>query len=235
MVKGMVSQNDDTLPTTAYAVLALLALRPWTGYELTQQAKRSLHFVWPKAESLLYAQPPRLVAAGLARVEVEQVGGRNRNRYSITRTGRAALRRWLATAPAAPQLDAEPALRFAFASLGTTEDARRSIHVLRQWARANFAAGHATMESHADGTRPFPERDHINVLLGQLFGNMCRCVLEWCDLADDELSRWNDVDDPGPNARTAELLAEGLAWSRTLMTQLEIGGVADDAKAETRP
>jgi len=233
MVKGMVSQNDDTLPTTAYAVLALLALRPWTGYELTQQAKRSLHFVWPKAESLLYAQPPRLVAAGLARVEVEQVGGRKRNRYTITRKGRAALRRWLATPPGPPQLDAEPALRVAFADLGTAEDARRSIDILRQWARANFVAGFATMESHADGTRPFPERDHINVLLGHLFGNLARCVLEWCDLADDELNRWNDVDDPGPDARTQELLHEGLAWSRALMIQLRAGDTAGEVTAET--
>jgi hypothetical protein len=141
----------------------------------------------------------------------------------------------LATTPGAPQLDAEPVLRIAFASLGTAEDARRSIDVLRQWARANFEAGLATMESHADGTRPFPERDHINVLLGQLFGKLARCVLDWCDLADDELSRWKDVDDPGPDARTAELLAEGLAWSRTLMTQLEVGGASKDAKIETRP
>src|SRR5918996_3376766 len=165
----MVNQNDEKLPTTAYAVLCLLALQPWTGYELTQQAKRSLRFVWPKAESLLYAQPPRLVEAGLARVEVEHVGGRKRNRYFITRAGRAALRRWLATSPDAPQFEAEPALRFAFANLGTTEDAQRSIDVLRQWARAQFIAGQLTVESHADGTRPFPERDHINVLLGGLF------------------------------------------------------------------
>jgi hypothetical protein len=112
------------------------------------------------------------------------------------------------------------------------EDARRSIDVLRQWARENFVAGLATMESHADGARPFPERDHINVLLGQLFGNVCRCVLEWCDLAEDELSRWNDVDDPGPDARTSELLAEGLTWSRALLTQLGAGSPSD--KAETR-
>ena len=230
----MVRQNDETLPTTAYAVLSLLALQPWTGYELTQQAKRSLRFVWPKAESLLYAQPPRLVEAGLARVEVEHAGGRKRNRYFITRAGRAALRKWLATPPAAPQLEAEPALRFAFASLGTTEDAHRSINVLRQWARAQFAAGQATMESHADGTRPFPERDHINVLLGHLFGNLCRCVLDWCELAEDELGRWKDVDDPGPRARTAELLADGLVWGRKLRTQLEVDGVTDDARTDRR-
>jgi DNA-binding PadR family transcriptional regulator len=217
------SRKGDPLSTSAYAVLSLLALRSWTGYELTQQAKRSLHFVWPKAESLLYAQPPRLVAAGFAQVEVEEVGGRKRNRYTITRAGRAALRRWLMTAPDAPHFEAEPVLRFAFADLGTTEDARRSIDSLRQSASAQFEHGLATMESLGDDNSDFPERDHLNVLLGHLFGNISRSILEWCDLAEAELQRWNDVDDPGPAARTSKLLADLLAEGRAFRAQLDAG------------
>ena len=52
----------DDLPTTSYAVLGLLALRSWTGYELVQQARRSLAFCWPKEDSVLYEEPRRLVA-----------------------------------------------------------------------------------------------------------------------------------------------------------------------------
>ena len=219
----MTSEDDGALSTTAYAVLALLALRPWTGYELTQQAKRSMRFVWPKAESNLYAQPPRLVARGLARVEVEHAGGRKRNRYSITPAGRAALRRWLATAPATPRFEAEPTLRFAFASLGTRDDARSAIDALRLWARDQFLQGLATMESHGDGTRPFPQRDHLNVLLGHLFGTVSRSVMEWCDLAEQELDRWNDVDDPGPHARTSELLEDLLAQARQFQAIHDVG------------
>lgn len=219
--RQVMSRTDDALPTTAYAVLSLLALRSWTGYELTQQAKRSLHFVWPKAESLLYAQPPRLVAAGLARVEVERVGGRSRNRYSISAAGRVALRRWMATDPEMPRLDAEPVLRFAFADLGTTDDAHRSIDVVRRWARDQLAEGLAAMESLAESSGPFPERDHLNVLLGHLFGNISKTFLDWCDLADAEVSRWSDVDDPGPQASTAALLADLLDRGRALQAQLD--------------
>jgi DNA-binding PadR family transcriptional regulator len=216
-----VPRPDDQLPTTAYAVLALLELRPWTGYELTHQAKRSLHFVWPKAESQLYAQPPRLVEAGLAHVDVEEAGGRTRKRYSITPAGREALAHWATTVPSEPRFEAEPLLRVAFANLGSVEDASRSVEALRVWARHDFDTGLAAMESHATGTRPFPERDHINVLLGHLFGNLSRCILEWCELADEEMSRWRAIDDPGPAARTAELLADLLTQAHELQSRLD--------------
>ena len=49
------------LTTTSYAILGLLNIKPWSGYELTQQAQRSLRYVWPKSESHLYAEPKRLV------------------------------------------------------------------------------------------------------------------------------------------------------------------------------
>ena len=52
------------MTTSSYAVLALLDLRPWTGYELTQQAQRSLRYAWPKSERLLYSEPKKLVELG---------------------------------------------------------------------------------------------------------------------------------------------------------------------------
>ena len=52
-----------SLTTTSYAVLGLLALRPWTTYELAKQVQRSLDWFWPRAERKLYDEPKRLVAA----------------------------------------------------------------------------------------------------------------------------------------------------------------------------
>src|SRR5210317_1466693 len=78
------------LTTSSYAVLGLLAIRPWAGYELTQQATRSLRFAWPKSERLLYAEPKKLVEHGLATAHNESVGQRNRTVYTITDAGRSA-------------------------------------------------------------------------------------------------------------------------------------------------
>src|SRR5581483_2756096 len=83
------------LSTTSYAILGLLALRPWTTYELTQQLKRNLHYFWPRAESGVYEEPKNLVQQGLAESRREPFGRRPRTVYTITSAGRAALARWL--------------------------------------------------------------------------------------------------------------------------------------------
>ena len=54
------------LTTTSYAILGLLAVRPWSTYELTRQMDRSLGRFWPRAESKLYEEPKKLAAQGLA-------------------------------------------------------------------------------------------------------------------------------------------------------------------------
>ena len=86
--------------TTSYAILGLLAIRPWATYDLAKLMRRSLHFFWPRAESNLYAETKRLVDTGLAEAREEWNGDRKRTVYSITDRGRDALRDWLATPPA---------------------------------------------------------------------------------------------------------------------------------------
>ena len=102
------------MTTSSFAVLALLDLKPWTGYELTHQAQRSLRYAWPKSERLLYAEPKKLVEHGLATARDEAVGQRNRTVYTITAEGKAALSSWMATTPQPPVLEAEALLRLLF-------------------------------------------------------------------------------------------------------------------------
>src|SRR3954453_20784534 len=83
--------------TTAYALLGLLALRPWTTYELAQQVRTSLHRFWPRAERKLYDDPKRLAAGGLAKAPEEYTGKRKPTVYSIDARGRRELNPWLGT------------------------------------------------------------------------------------------------------------------------------------------
>ena len=46
------------LTTTSYAILGLLAVKPWTTYELAQQMRRALGQFWP-ALDVLEAQAHR--------------------------------------------------------------------------------------------------------------------------------------------------------------------------------
>ena len=70
------SNSERELTTTSYAILGLLAIQPWPTYELAKQMRRSLHYVWPRAESNLYAEAKRLVEGGLAQARSEPVGRR---------------------------------------------------------------------------------------------------------------------------------------------------------------
>jgi len=85
--------SGPPLTTTSYAILGLLAVKPWTTHELVQQVDRSLRRIWPRAQSKLYEEPKKLVAHGLARATDDPVGRRRRTRYTITAKGRPAASR----------------------------------------------------------------------------------------------------------------------------------------------
>jgi len=201
----------NRLSTTSYAVLGLLALRSWTGYELTQQARRSLAYCWPKEESVLYEEPRRLAAMGLARAQQEREGGRTRNRYSVTDAGRQALRAWLATPSAPPHLELEPLLRLTFADQGELPDAQAAVAALRAWAVASRADGMAVLHGYQAGHVPFPGRMHINVLNACYYKAIYDATIAFCDLADKEIAGWERTGGLGDTQRTRDLLAQLLA------------------------
>src|SRR3954465_3903902 len=115
-------QQERARPTTAYAILGLLALQPWSTYELAQQVRRSLNWFWPRAERKLYDEPKRLVDQGLATAVQEPTGKRPRTVYEITAEGRDALRAWLAQPPEPPSLEFEGMVKVFFADSGSLDD-----------------------------------------------------------------------------------------------------------------
>src|SRR3954463_9946196 len=108
------------LTVTSYAILGLLALRPWSAYELTKQVRRSLHFCWPRAETRIYQEPKNLVEHGLVKDTTTVNGRRSRTEYAITAKGRKALRAWLGEPSAPLRLESEALLRVVFSAHGPT-------------------------------------------------------------------------------------------------------------------
>jgi DNA-binding PadR family transcriptional regulator len=202
-----------TLSTTSYAVLGLLSLRSWTGYELTQQARRSLAHAWPKEDSVLYEEPRRLAAMGLAHAQKEpgRGRGRGRNRYSITDAGRQALRAWLATPSAPPRLELEPLLRLTFADQGDRPDVQAAIATLRDWAVSLRTDGMAVLRGYQAGQAPFPGRLHLNVLAACYHKAIYDATIAFCDLAQKEIAGWDRTDGLGATPRTRDLLDQLLA------------------------
>ncbi len=198
---------SDRLSSSSYAVLGMLAIRPWTPYELTQQFVRSLAYCWPVSERQLYTEPEKLVAAGFATARPIGPERRARREYSITAEGRAELARWLGTAPAPPRVFSEPLLRVLFADQGEPADLLLALTTLRADIRQQMHTGRAQMLEYLDGRAPFPERTHLVAMFADLTDRIFRVIDEWSDEALHEVAKW-----PTTN---------GLGMTRTAKRQLQ--------------
>lgn len=75
------------LTPTSFAILGLLSIQPFTTYELAQQMERTLSWFWPRAASMIYEEPKKLVSAGLAVSKTSFTGKRRSTVYEITGRG----------------------------------------------------------------------------------------------------------------------------------------------------
>ncbi len=202
------------MTTSSYAVLALLDLKPWTGYELTQQAQRSLRYAWPKSARLLYSEPKKLVERGYATTYKEQSGNRSRNVYEITSEGRIALEEWTKTRTQPPRMELEALLRLLFADHGSIEDLYRALDELEADIGEHHQAIVDLMASYLDGGHPFPHRTHLSVLFATFQIDMFKTIERWIEFARDEIAEWETTKDLGMTART-ETLTRLLANDQT--------------------
>jgi len=204
------------MTTSSYAVLALLDLKPWPGYELTHQAQRSLRYAWPKSERLLYSEPKKLVELGYATSHQEDSGGRTRNVYTITAEGRDALSEWTTTRTQPPRLEVEALLRLLFADHGSREDVLGALDELESDIGEHHQAIVDLMGSYLDGGHPFPQRTHLSVLFATFQIDMFKTIERWIEFARNEINEWPTTKDLGMTPRT-EALTRLLAEDRSPM------------------
>lgn len=215
-------------PTT-YGLLGMLAVRPWTGYELTRQLRRSLRFVWPSSEGHLYREQKRLVELGWATVEREPAGGRKRNRYTITAEGRNALREWLATAPDEPHFEIEGLLRAFYGDQGSVDDLVSSLRATAGSARAMLdellgivdeylaeggplwmlehdVGGPSQERLEYHGRVTFPERLHVVAFVQDAITRLLADLEAFSLEAADEIGAWSSTTDPSRTRDTRRRL-----------------------------
>jgi DNA-binding PadR family transcriptional regulator len=184
--------RPSDLTATSYAILGLLAVRPWSTYELAQQMERALGRFWPRARSKLYEEPKKLVAHGLARASTESVGKRPRTRYSITAKGRRAMAEWVPVPGAGPQVEFESLIKVFFAEHGTKADLVATLHRTRDWAREQATESRAIPHDYLAGTGAFPERLPWLLLTGQFLQNFQQMVDQWAEWALGVVQDWPD-------------------------------------------
>ncbi len=193
------------MTTASYAVLALLHLRPWTGYELTQQAQRSLRYAWPRSERLLYSEPKKLVELGYATTHEATTGERVSNVYEITDAGREALTEWTGTRTDPPRFEIEALLRLLFADHGSNDDLGRALDELEADVGSHHEAIVELMGSYLDGGHPFPDRTHLSVLFATFQIELFKSIERWIAFARDEIDEWPTTEGLGMTPRTEEL------------------------------
>ena len=181
------------LTATSYAVLSVLALRDHSTYDLTRQMRLSLHYFWPRAESNVYAEPKRLVAAGLAAAREEWTGGRRRTIYSITDAGRTALAEWLAS-PSSPQrYESEALLKVFFAENGSKEDLLAAIRALRDDASAAVEHFQRVADPYETQVGRYPERFALSALAARLLAEQQATTARWAAWAEQVVSEWESA------------------------------------------
>ena len=186
-------REAEPLTTTSYAILSLLAVQPWTAYGLAQQMERSLERMWPRAASVVYAEPKRLVRHGLADARREYTGRRPSTVYSITDEGREALATWLSEPGSGPVAECEALLKVAFADHGTLADLRTNLAAIRTWAEADLAEGRARHVEYAETGGPFPDRLPAIALAARYYAEVSSAVLRWAQWAEDATAAWSGV------------------------------------------
>ena len=202
------------LTTTSYALLGLLAIRPWSTYELTRQMEWSLSRFWPRAKSKLYEEPKKLERLGLATSRREATGQRARTVYAITDPGRRALREWQGEPTTGFGLEAEPLLRVFLADQGTRADTLSTLAQARAWAEernaGNLAAGRAFLAGGAE----FQARAAATLLVGAFLTDFYKLVADWTDWAAEQVADWPD--DPAeatPNRDEHRAIVARAEWS----------------------
>ncbi|NAZ87148.1 PadR family transcriptional regulator [Kineococcus indalonis] len=182
--------SSDRATGTSYALLGLLAVRPWSTYELTRQMDRSLRRMWPRAQSKLYEEPKKLVRLGWASTRTENVGQRPRTVYSITDAGRGALAGWLAQPGEGPVLEFEQLVKLSFAEHGSRADALATVAAARQWAQRQNEENLSAAREYAAGEGDFQHRAAQGMLAGAFFTDFYALVARWADWAGAQIEAW---------------------------------------------
>src|SRR5262245_13229356 len=204
--------QERPLTTTSYGVLSILALRDHSTYDLTRQMRMSLHYLWPRAESNVYAEPKRLVAAGLAASREEWTGSRRRTIYSITKAGRAALAEWLASPSSRQRYESEGLLKVLFAENGTKDDLLATICGIGEDSLAVVDHFRQFADVYEAGEGEYPDRFALSALAARLLCEQQLAAVRWATWAEKVVSNWDDPSGADVAWGIETLRASGEGW-----------------------
>lgn len=184
---------SNHLTTTSHAVLAQVAVRPWSAYELAEQRVRYFRYVWPRAESAIYREVKRLASMGLLEGTTEYTGKRPRTVYAITEDGKAALREWLTTPISPFSMEFEALSRVFVAPLGTKDDLLGTLKQVRTDAQEMLRFAGEVKQEFLDGINVAQDQIYLRALAVDFFVSLLEMVEAWADRTLREIETWEDL------------------------------------------
>ena len=165
--------------TSRYAILGALSLGPGSGYDVKKRIEGSIAHFWSESYGQIYPALRALAAEGLAVARREREPGKpERQVYTLTPEGRAALTRWLGASARREGFRSELLLKLFLGGLVPPEDSRRHVERFRETQQARLAAYAGIERSLA--ASPHPDRDFwlLTLRYGQ---TVATALVHWCD------------------------------------------------------
>jgi DNA-binding PadR family transcriptional regulator len=124
--------SSERLNPLSYVVLTLIGEGGASAHDLVDMTRRGARLYWSAAPSKIYAEPKRLEQLGYVTSRLEPGRTRDRNWYTLTIAGRAALREWIATPAGFPRVYHDAVVRLLAGDLADDETVLASLGGLRQ-------------------------------------------------------------------------------------------------------
>jgi PadR family transcriptional regulator AphA len=206
------------LNTTDYAILGLLARKPWSAYELTQYMRiSSIRAIWPRAESRLYESPKKLVKLGLASSVNESNGKKPRTVYTISEEGRIELDIWLHVAGKTLIIEYEAMLKLLFGDIDKSNQQQQMLSTIERQVNdscqelENAFSGLQVLES----IEVSPARYAQNLLINSYIKEMTLAQKKWLAFAKDFQQQWDN------NSNEEEALALVMEQYRIMLDDIQ--------------
>ena len=172
------------LNNVSYLTLTLIGDGGSSPQDLVDMHRRGAQIYYAVAPSRLYAEPKRLEQLGYLNSEKRPGKTRERTFYTLTDTGREALRRWALEPPAFPRIQNEAILKLMCGDiLGDDEKLLETLLTLRD----EIDAQQAKRDEARQRYEALPHRKRYLLLNHKLGTRLLEVHREWLDEVEQEL------------------------------------------------
>jgi DNA-binding PadR family transcriptional regulator len=174
------------LTNVSYVTLALIGEGGASPHDLVDMYRRGGQLYYAVAPSRMYAEPKRLEQLGHVRSEKRPGKTRERTFYTLTDSGREALREWLREPPGFPRIQNEAVPKLIAGDiLGDDEQLLEALLGLRD----ELADQQQKLDEARERLEALPHRRKYLLLVHDLGNRLLQAQREWLDRVETELRR----------------------------------------------